>query len=232
MKEREQDSAVGLLAEEIQDLKENGPKQLYGVYTGVVKEFPDVPPLGSFQGRVKVLVQAIDPLFPLDAWARVAVPMAGPGYGAYFIPMLESEVLVAFENGDIRKPYVIGALWNAVDFPPLPMPETQIRTLRSPVGNQVVFTEVPPSVVIQSGPTPPVTIPAPFTPASPPPTLMLSPLGITMSSPTGITLVSGTSVVMIGPEKIMMTSGQNGITISPAGITILGHPSVQINPFG
>jgi hypothetical protein len=79
------ESPVSMLAEELYDLKENGPKQLYGVYTGVVQPFPDVPPVGAFQGRVKVKLSTVDSLEPLYAWARVAVPMAGstgfPPYG-------------------------------------------------------------------------------------------------------------------------------------------------------
>jgi len=49
--------------------------------------------------------------------ARVASPMAGNGRGAYFLPEVGDEVLVAFENGDLRFPYVVGSLWNGVDKP-------------------------------------------------------------------------------------------------------------------
>jgi uncharacterized protein involved in type VI secretion and phage assembly len=52
-------------------------------------------------------------------WARIAVPMAGADRGTYFLPEIGDEVLVAFERGDLRFPYVIGALWNGVDKPPL-----------------------------------------------------------------------------------------------------------------
>jgi uncharacterized protein involved in type VI secretion and phage assembly len=52
-------------------------------------------------------------------WARLAVPMAGAGRGAVFIPEVGDEVLVAFEREDLRFPYVLGALWNGKDKPPL-----------------------------------------------------------------------------------------------------------------
>lgn len=52
-------------------------------------------------------------------WAPVAMPMAGPGRGFQYIPEVNDEVLVAFENGDIHRPYVIGALWNGSDKPPM-----------------------------------------------------------------------------------------------------------------
>jgi uncharacterized protein involved in type VI secretion and phage assembly len=51
-------------------------------------------------------------------WARIATPMAGSGRGMYFVPEVNDEVLVAFEHGDVRSPYVVGALWNGQDAPP------------------------------------------------------------------------------------------------------------------
>jgi len=51
-------------------------------------------------------------------WARLASFMAGKEIGAFFLPEVEDEVLVAFENGDVNKPFVIGALWNGKDAPP------------------------------------------------------------------------------------------------------------------
>ncbi len=51
-------------------------------------------------------------------WARIATPMAGSGRGMYFVPEVNDEVLVAFEHGDVRSPYIVGALWNGQDAPP------------------------------------------------------------------------------------------------------------------
>jgi uncharacterized protein involved in type VI secretion and phage assembly len=44
--------------------------------------------------------------------------MAGASRGSWFIPDVDDEVLVAFEAGDPRRPYVVGALWNGKDTPP------------------------------------------------------------------------------------------------------------------
>ena len=52
-------------------------------------------------------------------WARLAVPMAGDGRGFVTIPEVGDEVLVIFEREDLRFPYVLGALWNGQDKPPL-----------------------------------------------------------------------------------------------------------------
>lgn len=57
---------------------------------------------------------------PRDSyWARLAVPMAGASRGMVFIPEVGDEVLVAFEREDLRFPYILGALWNGKDKPPL-----------------------------------------------------------------------------------------------------------------
>jgi len=53
-----------------------------------------------------------------NVWARLATFMAGASRGSWFIPDVDDEVLVAFEAGDPRRPYVVGALWNGKDTPP------------------------------------------------------------------------------------------------------------------
>src|SRR5262249_30204668 len=68
-------------------------------------------------GRVKVQF----PWMAADAestWARVATLMAGKERGAFYLPEEGDEVLVAYEHGDVRYPYVLGALWNGKDKPP------------------------------------------------------------------------------------------------------------------
>lgn len=50
-------------------------------------------------------------------WARVAQPWVGKGFGAVFVPEVNDEVLVAFEQGDFARPYVIGSLYNGKDVP-------------------------------------------------------------------------------------------------------------------
>lgn len=52
-------------------------------------------------------------------WARLSVPMAGDSRGFVMIPEVGDEVLVAFEREDLRFPYVLGALWNGKDKPPI-----------------------------------------------------------------------------------------------------------------
>ena len=68
------------------------------------------------QGRVKVKYPWNTEDHTSD-WAHLACPMAGNGRGFQFLPEVDDEVLVAFEHGDVRRPYVLGALWNGKDAP-------------------------------------------------------------------------------------------------------------------
>ena len=53
-----------------------------------------------------------------ELWARMATLFAGSDRGSWFMPEVDDEVLVAFEMGDPRRPYVLGGLWNGRDAPP------------------------------------------------------------------------------------------------------------------
>ncbi len=113
--------------------------RFYGVYSAIVTDIAD--PDG--QGRIKVkLPWTTDKDGQLyDVWARLATLMAGNNRGSWLIPDVDDEVLVSFEAGDTRRPYVIGSLWNGQDSPPETMDgsgENNIKTLRS--RNGVIFT--------------------------------------------------------------------------------------------
>lgn len=71
-------------------------------------------------GRVKVKFPWLDDNQE-SHWARIATPDAGPGRGMMWIPEVNDEVLIAFEHGDINRPYVLGGLWNGKDEMPVPL---------------------------------------------------------------------------------------------------------------
>jgi uncharacterized protein involved in type VI secretion and phage assembly len=88
--------------------------RIFGVVVGIVTQNDDKDKLG----RVKVKFPWLSETDESD-WARVTMLGAGPNAGAVFIPEVSDEVLVAFEHGDISRPFVIGGLWNGVDKPDL-----------------------------------------------------------------------------------------------------------------
>lgn len=87
--------------------------RLYGVNTAIVTNNQDTEGLGRVKVRFPWLSDTDE-----SFWARVLTPMAGDGRGIYFLPEKDDEVLVAFEHGDVRFPYILGALWNGKDKPP------------------------------------------------------------------------------------------------------------------
>ena len=82
-----------------------------GVAVALVTRNSDPKRLGRVQVRFPWHIASMD-----SHWARIAVPMAGNG--AVSVPEVGDEVLVAFERGDLRFPYVLGTLWNGKTKPP------------------------------------------------------------------------------------------------------------------
>jgi uncharacterized protein involved in type VI secretion and phage assembly len=77
-----------------------------------------------------------------STWARLATIGAGNQRGVMFMPEVNDEVLVAFEHGDIRRPYVIGSLWNGQDAPPLDVAQSDTKDKRiivSRTGHKLTF---------------------------------------------------------------------------------------------
>lgn len=82
-------------------------------------------------GRVKVL-------FPWDhrkdstagksVWLRVVQPWAGKTWGWQHIPRVGTEVAVAFMDGDVDRPVVVGGLYNADYMPPFALPDQKTKT--------------------------------------------------------------------------------------------------------
>jgi len=202
-------------------------RKFYGVTTGRVINLLD--PL--MLGRVQVQMPFIDAL-DLSPWARIAMPMAGILHGTYFIPNIGDEVLIAFEHGDVNAPYVLGSLWTAAAPPPQQSPLPQIRELRTLAGNQIVFTEVPPSVTIQTGPTSPVPAPTPPSPGGPHHTVMLSPAGIQAMTPTSILLQVGATTLLMTPESITIQAAGNIVTINAGGVNIVSPANINVTAGG
>lgn len=85
----------------------------HGIYSASVLDNRDPENLARVLVRVPGLKDASH-----DLWARLGTMMAGPECGTLFIPEVGDEVLVAFVQGDLRAPCVIGALWSKATPPP------------------------------------------------------------------------------------------------------------------
>ena len=109
-------------------------REVQGVIHGIVKDTADPAKLG----RVKLQLPTLDTDYE-SGWVPVATPMAGPSRGFFFSPEIGDEVLVAFDNGHIDLPYVIGFLYNGSQKPP----ETELknRVILTPGGNTLRFED-------------------------------------------------------------------------------------------
>jgi len=110
----------------------------YGVVVGVVTNNQD----SDGQGRVKVKFPWLNDKHE-SQWARIAAPMAGNKRGVYFLPEVDDEVLVVFEHGDMRFPYILGALWNGVDKPPADNGDgkNNLRLIKSRSGHTIKLND-------------------------------------------------------------------------------------------
>lgn len=124
------------------DLVENSTDKLRGnridgVVLGIVVNNQDTEKLG----RVKLKFPWLDD-YQTD-WARVSTFMAGKGRGAFFLPEVDDEVIVAFDHGDINHPYVLGSLWNGADKPieDNSSGKNEVRKIKSRSGHEIIFTD-------------------------------------------------------------------------------------------
>jgi type VI secretion system secreted protein VgrG len=67
--------------------------------------------------RVQFIWQALQKKDMWTPWIRIAQPHGGDNKGFYFIPEINEEVMVGFENGNAEKPYVIGTLFHGKQRP-------------------------------------------------------------------------------------------------------------------
>ncbi len=85
---------------------ETGDNRIFGVVVGeVVNWYSETMP-----GRVCVSIHVRDNQANVLKWARMAFTSFGDEWGSYFLPEIGDQVLVAFDQGLIDRPYVIGCI--------------------------------------------------------------------------------------------------------------------------
>jgi phage baseplate assembly protein gpV len=148
-------------------------------------------------------------------WARVATMMAGSLRGSFFIPQIGEEVLVGFNHGDIREPFIIGSLWNTLDRPPSLSPTDAInkRIIRTPLGQELEFDDILQSITISNL--------AQYA-------LNLGPASSKLSSAgASVSLDLAGNVTITGALSIKLQAPS--ITISGANVSITGKTAATIN---
>jgi uncharacterized protein involved in type VI secretion and phage assembly len=113
-----------------------------GVYVGLVTDLRDPDGLGRVKVKLPWAPDAAGGAY--EAWARIATLMGGKDRGTWFIPDTDDEVLLAFEGGDPRFPYILGGLWNGTDAPPESMDGAGVnakKVIRSRNGVKVTLDD-------------------------------------------------------------------------------------------
>lgn len=113
-------------------------KRINGIVIGIVTNNKDPEGLG----RVKITFPWLSGDNETD-WARVATSMGGKEMGIFFLPEVEDQVIVAFEQGDVNRPFVIGSLWSKEDKPPEKNADgkNNIRKIKSRSGHEIILDD-------------------------------------------------------------------------------------------
>lgn len=111
----------------------------FGVYPAIVTDIVDPSQLG----RIQVSLPWLGDLGGnVRAWATLLTPYAEDGQGFEMLPSVDTQVVVAFEAGELRRPYIIGAAWNGKERPPEePLAANNKRLIKTRSGSLLEFDD-------------------------------------------------------------------------------------------
>jgi uncharacterized protein involved in type VI secretion and phage assembly len=202
--------------------RSNGHR-IYGVAVGLVIDNKDPQALG----RVRLKLPALSD-DEIGLWARIAVLMAGADRGTFFPPEVGDEVLVAFEHGDIARPYVLGGLWNGQDKPPETNADgkNNLRLVKSRSGHLIRLDDSDGAekieIVDKSGGNS-ITIDTANNAIS-----ITSAADVTIDAPQG-TLKLSAQTIEIASSANTEVKAQGNLTLEASGATTLKGAMVNIN---
>lgn len=111
----------------------------FGLYPAIVENIVDDKNLGRIQvsfpwlGRDGAQVRA---------WATLLSPYAEGDQGFFVLPSVGTQVVVGFEAGDLRRPYIVGAAWNGVEnMPEDPQQANNLRLIKTRSGCLLEFDD-------------------------------------------------------------------------------------------
>ncbi|MEO6126538.1 MAG: VgrG-related protein [Ilumatobacteraceae bacterium] len=110
----------------------------HGFVVGIVTNLNDPSTLNRIKVKFPALSDADE-----SNWARLVNPMAGGQAGWVSMPAIGDEVLVGFEHGDFRRPYVLGSLYNGKDKPPYAVAEGKVlkHGFKTLGGHEMIFND-------------------------------------------------------------------------------------------
>lgn len=213
---------------------------VHGLQIGKVVKL-DGDPAG--QHRVQIVLPVQQAETPA-IWARLMQFHASSGFGAFFVPEVDDEVVVAYMGDDPGAPVILGGLYSGQRKPPHPLDaqnpikaivtrcqarieindEDKVITVKTPANNQVVLSDKDKSIVMsdQHGNK-----------------IVLSDAGISIESPKDVKIdakggitIDAVKAVAIEAKADLSAKGSNVSCKATIGFTAEGSASAQLSASG
>ncbi len=211
-----------------------------GLQIGIVTKL-DGDPDGQNRIQVKVpLLQAET----IGVWARLATFYASSGFGEFFIPEIDDEVILGYLNNDPAHPVILGSVYSAKHTPPYELAadnnikavvtrsdlklefddENKVITVTTPAGNKLIISDQDKSILIQDQTDNKIE---------------LSTSGITIDSPKDISIsatgkmsLSSNGEMSLSSSADLKASGLNVEASADVGLTAKGGASAEVSAGG
>lgn len=121
-------------------IRDGQARRYFGVHPAIVTNIVDPDNLGRIQ--VKLPWLGTKGSGDVRLWATLCSPYADKDQGLQVLPEVDTEVVVAFEGGNLRRPYIVGSTWNGVESQPeSPASPNNKRLIKSRSGSLLEFDD-------------------------------------------------------------------------------------------
>lgn len=184
-----------------------------GLHIGVVTQLDEDPDQAN---RVQVEIPTLGDQ-STHVWARLANFHASQGFGAFFIPEIGDEVILAFLDNDPGNPVILGSLYSGKRQPPVPMDkENNIKKILTREGMELEFDEENKAILLK-------------TPGDNQLSLSDSDKAVTIKDQNGNTVELSSSGISLDSPKDISISGMNVSISAKAGIKLDAKQAVDIS---
>lgn len=115
-------------------------RRYFGLYPAIVTDIVDSDGLGRIQVKFPWFGQQGSD--DVRSWATLLSPYADDQQGLEVLPEVGSQVVVGFEAGSLRRPYIVGACWNGKEkLPQEPEAPNNKRVFKSRSGSILEFDD-------------------------------------------------------------------------------------------
>lgn len=114
-------------------------ERYFGVFPAIVTDIVDPERLGRIQVKFPWLGAGGD---SVRAWATLLTPYADDDQGFEVLPAVDTQVVIGFEAGDLRRPYILGSAWNGKEaLPEPPAAPNNKRLIKTRSGSLLEFDD-------------------------------------------------------------------------------------------